>query len=61
MYRVELAKAFHRWRTWLLAAAIGGIPVVIVFALKVSPPIRARPRTRRRSCSRSRPTASSRR
>jgi ABC-2 type transport system permease protein len=38
MYRVELAKAFHRWRTWLLAAAIGGIPVVIVFALKVSPP-----------------------
>ena len=38
MYRVELAKAFHRWRTWLLAAAIGGIPVIIVFALKVSPP-----------------------
>ena len=26
MYRVELAKAFHRWRTWLLAAAIAGIP-----------------------------------
>jgi ABC-2 type transport system permease protein len=38
MYRVELAKATHRWRTWLLAAAIGAIPVVIVFALKVSPP-----------------------
>lgn len=38
MYRVELAKAFHRWRTWLLAAAIGGIPVVIVLALRVSPP-----------------------
>jgi ABC-2 type transport system permease protein len=38
MYRVELAKAAHRWRTWLLAAAIGAIPIVIVFALKVSPP-----------------------
>ena len=38
MYRVELAKALHRWRTWLLAAAIGSIPIVIVFALKVSPP-----------------------
>ena len=38
MYRVELAKAFHRWRTWLLGAAIGGIPIIIVFALKVSPP-----------------------
>jgi ABC-2 type transport system permease protein len=38
MYRVELAKAFHRWRTWLLAAAIAGIPIVIVFAIKVSPP-----------------------
>jgi ABC-2 type transport system permease protein len=38
MYRVELAKAFHRWRTWLLAAAIAGIPVIIVFAVKVSPP-----------------------
>ena len=38
MFRVELAKAFHRWRTYLLAAAIGGIPIVIVFALKVSPP-----------------------
>ncbi len=38
MYRVELAKALHRWRTWLLAAAIGGIPMVIVLAIKVSPP-----------------------
>ena len=38
MFRVELAKAFHRWRTYLLAAAIGGIPIIIVFALKVSPP-----------------------
>jgi ABC-2 type transport system permease protein len=38
MYRVELAKAFHRWRTWLLAAAIGGIPAVIVVAIKVAPP-----------------------
>jgi ABC-2 type transport system permease protein len=38
MYRVELAKAFHRWRTWLLAAAIAGIPAVIVLAIKISPP-----------------------
>ena len=38
MFRVELAKAFHRWRTWLLAAAIAGIPVVIVIATKLSPP-----------------------
>jgi ABC-2 type transport system permease protein len=38
MYRVELAKAARRWRTWLLAAALGGIPVVIVVALRVSPP-----------------------
>jgi ABC-2 type transport system permease protein len=38
MYRVELAKAARRWRTWLLAAAVGGIPVLIVIALRVSPP-----------------------
>jgi len=38
MYRVELAKAMHRWRTWLLAAAIAGIPFVIVLAIKLSPP-----------------------
>jgi ABC-2 type transport system permease protein len=38
MYRVELGKAVRRWRTWLLAAAVGGIPVLIVIALKVSPP-----------------------
>ena len=38
MYRVELAKALHRWRTWLLAAAIGGIPFVIVLAIKLNPP-----------------------
>jgi ABC-2 type transport system permease protein len=38
MYRVELAKAFHRWRTWLLAAAIAGIPAVIVIATKLSAP-----------------------
>jgi ABC-2 type transport system permease protein len=38
MFRVELAKAAHRWRTWLLAAAIGAIPAVIVFAIRVSPP-----------------------
>lgn len=38
MYRVELAKALHRWRTWLLAAAIAGIPAVIVIATKLSAP-----------------------
>jgi ABC-2 type transport system permease protein len=38
MYRVEIAKAFHRWRTWLLAAAIGAIPVLIVIAIRLSPP-----------------------
>jgi ABC-2 type transport system permease protein len=38
MYRVELAKAFHRWRTWLLAAAIASIPAVIVIATKLSAP-----------------------
>ncbi|MFB3738801.1 MAG: ABC transporter permease [Candidatus Velamenicoccus archaeovorus] len=38
MYRVELIKAARRWRTWLVAAALGAIPVLIVVALKVSPP-----------------------
>jgi len=31
-------KAARRWRTWLLAAALGGIPVLIVIAVKLSPP-----------------------
>jgi ABC-2 type transport system permease protein len=43
MYRVELAKALRRWRTWLLAAALGGIPVVIVLAVKASPPTESGP------------------
>jgi len=38
MFRVEMMKAARRWRTWLLAAAIAGIPAVIVLAIKVSPP-----------------------
>jgi ABC-2 type transport system permease protein len=38
MYRVELEKSARRWRTWLLAAAIGSIPIVMVVALRVSPP-----------------------
>jgi ABC-2 type transport system permease protein len=38
MLRVELAKATHRWRTWLLAAALGGVPCLIVLAVKLSPP-----------------------
>jgi ABC-2 type transport system permease protein len=38
MFRVEIAKALHRWRTWLLAAALAGVPIVIVVAIKLSPP-----------------------
>jgi ABC-2 type transport system permease protein len=38
VYRVELTKAARRWRTLLLAAAFGGIPVVIALAVNVSPP-----------------------
>ncbi len=40
MYRVELDKAVRRWRTWLLGAALGAIPVVMTVALKLSPPPR---------------------
>ncbi len=38
MLRVELAKAARRWRTWLLAAALAGVPCLIVLAVKLSPP-----------------------
>jgi ABC-2 type transport system permease protein len=38
MIRVELAKAARRWRTWLLAAALAGVPCLIVVAVKASPP-----------------------
>lgn len=38
MLRVELSKAVRRWRTWLLAAALAGVPVLIVIAVKLSPP-----------------------
>ncbi len=38
MFRVELSKAARRWRTWLLTAALGAIPVTIVLAVKLSPP-----------------------
>ena len=38
MFRVELARAIRRWRTWLLAAALAGVPVLIVAAVKFSPP-----------------------
>ena len=37
MFRVELMKAWRRWRTYLLAAALGGIPVLKVIAVKLSP------------------------
>ena len=38
MFRVEIAKAMRRLRTWLLAAALAGVPVLIVAAVKLSPP-----------------------
>lgn len=38
MFRVEIGKAIRRWRTWLLAAAVAGVPVLIVAAVKLSPP-----------------------
>lgn len=38
MFRVEIGKAIRRWRTWLLAAALAGVPVLIVAAVKLSPP-----------------------
>ncbi len=38
MFRVEIGKAIRRWRTWLLAAALAGVPVLIVIAVKASPP-----------------------
>lgn len=38
MFGVELTKAWRRWRTYLLALAMGGIPVLIVLAVKLSPP-----------------------
>ena len=28
MFRVEIGKALRRWRTWLLAAALAGVPVL---------------------------------
>src|SRR5438034_455263 len=34
-------KAWRRWRTYLLAAALGGIPMLIVIAVKLSPPTSA--------------------
>ena len=38
MFRVELSKQVRRWRTWLLAAALAGIPVLVVVAVRLSPP-----------------------
>jgi ABC-2 type transport system permease protein len=38
MYAVELGKSMRRKRTWLLAAILGGIPVVMVLALRANPP-----------------------
>jgi ABC-2 type transport system permease protein len=36
MFRVELGKAVRRWRTWALAAALGGIPILIVIGVSLS-------------------------
>jgi ABC-2 type transport system permease protein len=38
MFRVELERAIRRWRTWLLAVALAGVPILIVAAVKFSPP-----------------------
>lgn len=38
MFRVEWGKALRRWRTYLVAAALAGIPFLIVLAVKLSPP-----------------------
>jgi ABC-2 type transport system permease protein len=38
VFRVELTKAGRRWRTLLLAAAFGGIPILIAVAVHLSPP-----------------------
>jgi len=38
MFRVELGKSFHRWRTWLLAVVLGAVPALIVVALVLNPP-----------------------
>ena len=36
MFRVELIRAFFRWRTWALAIVLGGIPIVLVISLVLS-------------------------
>ena len=36
--RSRSARRIRRWRTWLLAAALAGVPVLIVIAVKASPP-----------------------
>ena len=38
MFRVELAKAMRRWRTWVLAVLLGAVPGLIVLALVLVPP-----------------------
>jgi ABC-2 type transport system permease protein len=38
MFRVEWMKALRRWRTYLIAAALAAIPIIMVTALKLSPP-----------------------
>lgn len=38
MFKVEWIKALRRWRTYLIAAALGGVPFLIVLAVKLSPP-----------------------
>jgi ABC-2 type transport system permease protein len=38
MFRVEWAKAARRWRTWLVAAVLAAIPVIMTLAVKFSPP-----------------------
>ncbi|MPZ89310.1 MAG: ABC transporter permease subunit [Nitriliruptorales bacterium] len=38
MFRVELGKAARRWRTFVLAAVLASVPLLIVLALVLNPP-----------------------
>lgn len=38
MYRVELGRSLRRWRTWVLAALLAAVPILLVIGLLVDPP-----------------------
>jgi ABC-2 type transport system permease protein len=43
MFRVELIRAVRRWRTYLFAAGLAAVPILIVVSLSVSGPPQASP------------------